>query len=709
MDIRDVVKSRYLPYAKGVTFSRAFPEIDGLKFVQRRILYDMYELMGDKAGDTPRKKSARIVGDTMGKYHPHGDSSIYEGLVNMSSGYGGYNAPYIDSKGNFGDVSSSDVECASMRYTEARLAEIARYTMFDGIKENAVDFVPNFDGEEMEPLLLPVRFPTLLVNGVSGIGVGKATNLASYNLIQVCKATVKRIQGNYSLTDNYEMMKDLGCLEFSTGGYVHASDADLLKIVNTGKGTVVLTGRYETYPNKIIITDIPFNTTVENIIEEITELAGTVFSPVTSAVNMRGFNRHGIEIKLKKGYDADEVAKDLYRYTSFRTTFSVNSEVIINNTCRVRSIPEIIDAWIDFRINTIKRIIMYRHDKKETKEHLMKSWESIYGSLEEFVTIVRTNTKANAREKIGARFNLDAQQVNYLLEFSISALTTDSANDRINDLKTLREEIADLKANVADDERIKKQIVLELFDIASKFGKKKKTLQAEPLNMNENEDEDFVDDSGVTILFTEKGYIKRVIEERDRDLVRLEDGDKIVLEQVIPNNEHMLVFTRNGEIHKLCATSIDASKGNFRYKVSDLLHLEPGNDVIRVDYAGEYNKNIVIIYGNGAGYVLSYKRAGGRRSKYINCYEPLEDGNYWITEEQKFFVLSNKRKGAYVDASNMIYGDYTRVAIRTIRVNDKSGKVLGIHPIKNVPDLSKIDLNRYSKGYFVSVKDDQLF
>lgn len=704
MDIRNVVKGNYLPYAKGVILSRAFADIDGFKMVQRRVLYDMYEL---GSSYDKRKKSARIVGDTMGKYHPHGDTAIYETLVNMTDSHYSLNVPYISGKGNFGDVRSTTAECAAMRYTEAGLSKSALDTLFDGLDENAVDFVDNFDETEKEPLLLPCKYPNILVNGVSGIGVGKSNNIPSWNLINVCMVTSKRISSGEAY-GAYEMAKDLGSVEYPTGGNVHATEDDIYKIVSTGRGKVTLTGRYEVYNDRIRIYEIPYTTTIEKIQSEIIELEKERFNGVSAIENITGLNTVGLDIKLKRGADASLVVKNLLRYTSFRDTDNFNCEVIVNNSCKLRSVVEIVDEWVKFRVNTLRRIYTFRLDKKKSKEHLTLSWEVIKDNLDEFLKCLQDNKKSDAIVIVKNRFGLDDEQVNYLFNLGISTITKDMAEKKLNELNQLREEIRQLELRVGSDDEIKKDIVSQLYEIAKEFGGPRKTSMLEPIDI-EKEDENIVSDEEVIVYVTKMGYIKKFRDLTDLNRFSMYEGDTVIDKYTMRNNEYILVFTSNGEIYNIMANEIESSRGITTQKISDLLKLEQDNDIVHIDKAGDYSRYISIIYKSGKGYVLSYRRAMGKRRKYINCYEKLVKGEYFIIKDNRFFVVTDKRKATYVNLDTAITLCDKRIAIRTIRINDKSGKMIGLYPERLVPDITKINLDKYSKGYAVKIGDDPLF
>ncbi|MBO5388369.1 MAG: topoisomerase IV, partial [Lachnospiraceae bacterium] len=371
MEISKLLLSNYLPYAKSTIISRAIPSIDGLKPVQRRLLYTMYKL-GLLTGD--RSKSQKINGATM-SIHPHGDSSIYETMVLMSSGYEGMNVPYVDSKGSFGKVYSRDLKYSAPRYTEAKLAKICN-EIFDGIHENAVEFIPNFDDTETEPSLLPVKFPSILVNTSSGVAVGTSSSIPSFSLKNVCLAT----QGilNDTIKTPGELAKVLGAPEFTTGGFLHADEASLEKLCATGKGSFTISGHVEVYSNQIIIDEIPYTTTAEDVMDAIDEhMKNNELKGVKNVRDEIGLEGLRIVIEIKSGYNSREVLQELCRVTPLRHKISFKTRVIVADRCRDLNLLEVLQTWVEFRQECIKRVYQFRLDKDTVKEHLLATWEKI--------------------------------------------------------------------------------------------------------------------------------------------------------------------------------------------------------------------------------------------------------------------------------------------------------------------------------------------
>ncbi len=386
MNINRIIMSKMLGYAKYTITDRAIPSIDGLKPVQRRIMYTMHNLGLDKANASP-VKSVKVVGDTMGKYHPHGDRSIYSAMIMMSDAYEALNAPYVHGDSSFGKRYTRDIEAASMRYTEAKLAPISK-EFFEGIDEGSIEMVRNFDNTENEPKLLPVKFPNILVNASDGIAVGISSCIPSYSLTSVCKATKGMIQK--TINNNAELAEALGAPQFTTGGFLHASKESLEKLCATGRGSFVISGKVELYADRIVVREIPYTTTVEKILEDIdTAVKENKIKGIKDAVDAIGLDGLEIEITLKSGYNSREVLNKLCRYTTLRDTISYNTSVIIND--RVRQdlgVWGVIEEWVKFREECIVKLYNNRLKKVYEEEHIQETWSKINGRLKEVIEIL---------------------------------------------------------------------------------------------------------------------------------------------------------------------------------------------------------------------------------------------------------------------------------------------------------------------------------
>jgi DNA gyrase subunit A len=698
-----------LPFAKYSIIDRAICWIDGFKPVQRRILYDMHNFGLDKPNAT-KMKSNKIVGDVMGNYHPHGDSSIYEAMVTMSDHHGGYNIPYVAGKGNWGKCYSSNIQEAASRYTEAALNPLCA-EFFDGIKENAVDFKPNYDNTTTEPCLLPVKFPNILVNPNSGIAVGTSANLPSFRLANVCKATQGIITGKIKTTD--ELAEVLGAPEFPTGGYLHASHESLAKLAETGKGSFVISGRATMYSSKIVIEEIPYNTTAEAVIDSITEaiqkneLKG--IADVHNQIDIKGFR---LTIELKKGADPRAVLKELYRLTPLRSSISFRTRVIVNDRCEEIGVYRLIEEWVKFRVNCIRRTYNYRIDKAKEKEHLLSTWELIIDDLPNVVHMIASNTEDVARATLQTKYKLDDIQCDYLLDMPIRRITRDRAEKSIKELKDLRAEVARLASILGSEAEIKKIIVKELGEIAEKYGKEegKVTLTAELQPDDNKPTEVAVSDDVVAIIYTKKGFIKRLFNSSKNYYDTYETDDDVEVSRwTMKNNQYLLVFDRFGYVHKLLADDIDAGRGKLIEELHKKAGLEKRSDIIWADAAGDYSGYFNLMTPDGKGVRIYYDEAKpeGKREKYRVNYDELKPGSFFITRENQFFMMTKKNKAVYRDLTNLGMVS-RRSAFNVARVN-AGDCFIRLQPISKVPHIDMIDISRYKREYTVAIGLDELW
>ena len=415
-DIRSILINNYMPYAKGTIVARAIPAIDGLKPVNRRILYTMYK-MGLL---NSRSKSANIVGATM-RFHPHGDMAIYEALVRMTTGHEALNVPYIESKGSFGKFYSRDTDFAAPRYTEAKLAEICK-EVFDGIDENAVDFVDNYDNTAKEPVVLPVKFPAVLVNTSSGIAVGTSSNIPSFNLQEVCEATIAILEGKV------ESAKDLASIlrapDFPTGGFIHGKEEDFIKLLETGQGTFTVSGTVELYKGKIVITEVPYKVNIEGILDDIRELVKTgVLDGITDVRDESDLRGLRAVVELRRGADVRRVLQKINAYTKLRTKVSFTTRVIVKKggkqRCVTMGILDLLNEWIAFRMSVIHRIYSYRLEKKLEHEHLLEVWEKIKNDIRKVADFIANNPEDSVVKFLKDTYGMDDIQILYLLDMKM--------------------------------------------------------------------------------------------------------------------------------------------------------------------------------------------------------------------------------------------------------------------------------------------------
>lgn len=706
MEISKLLLTNCLPYGMYTIISRAIPGLDGLKPVQRRILYSMHN-NGLGKPDANTTKSVKIVGDVMGKYHPHGDSSIYGALVRMSTGYEGFNIPYIRGKGSFGKVYSRDLQCAAPRYTEAKLTPICA-EFFDGIKEDAVDIVDNFDGTEKEPVMLPVKFPSILVNASAGVAVGISSNIPSFSLTNVCKATQGVLQG--TITDAAGLATVLGAPEFTTGGFLHADAKSLEKLCATGKGSFTISGRVEVYSNQIVITEIPYCTTAEDIMDSIDEhMKNDTLKGVKNIRDEIGLDGLRIVVEIKAGYNSREVLRELCRLTPLRSKVSFRTRVIVNNRFKELSILEVVQQWIEFRENCITRVYQFRLDKDLEKEHLLSTWDHIKNDIHGVVQMISNNTEAVAKVNLMSSYNLDEIQAEYLLDMKIRSITKDRAEKSLKELAETRERIAYSRKVISDKAEKAKIINKDLQDMIDKYGSESKTTLAPELSEDDTKAPEIkISDELTTVVLTEEGYIRRLMSTKDvMGTYVAPNGDKEVLRWNIKNNEHLLVFDRYGIVHKILVDDIDQGRGKLVDKLYEKAGLEKAEDLIYADACGDYTGYFNLVYPNGRGTRVLYSNASGNRKQYKGLYDEVEPGHYWITKENKFFMVTNRLKASYCDLTNL--GQISnRTAFKVARVASGDWfKKLVLY--KDVPNKELINLEKYNKDYTVVIGDDILW
>lgn len=702
MDIKNVLIQNYMPYAKATIISRAIPAIDGLKPVNRRILYTMYKM----GLQNVKSKSANIVGATM-KYHPHGDSAIYEAMARMTTGNESLNLPYIESKGNFGKVYSRDIQVAASRYTEAKLAEICK-ELFDGIDEDAVDFVDNYDNTLKEPTVLPVKFPSVLVNTSSGIAVGRSSSIPSFGLKAVCDATIGMLDG--TIKNEEELMEVLGAPDFPTGGYIHVDKKELLGLAKDGTGSLTVSGTVQTYSDKIVISEIPYDTTIEAILDTIKEAVKTgelkEVSDVRDDTDLKGLK--GV-IELKRGTNVGAVLRKINRLTKLRTPISFITRVVVQRNgkaaCVGMGVYDLLNEWIAFRMATIKRIYSYRLARRKEQEHLLSAWELIQNNLQEVARFIVNNDEAVVKNYLMGTFGMDAIQADHIMDNKVKEFTKDKLAKKLADLRAARKDIEIYNEIIEQDDKKTEIIISDLKRIRDKYGVERKTVITDPLPVvtNDTDEEEPIEDIVVSILVTKKGYIKRLTTLRDELNYVLHDDDEVKWRFSCSNKDHVLVFTYSGMCYKIPVHTIDASRGVPKDFIFNLVDKVDDAEVMYVAPAKDYTGSLNVVYPSGRGTKVRFYNVAGNRSRYKNVFEAGQPGRIWCTPEDKFFIITYGKKAAYIDLELMNKMG-TRDAFKVARVASGDA-IFGIQPLSRVPDKDVIDLQKYSKGYCVNIKD----
>jgi len=693
-DCADILKENYLPYAVGTIRGRAIPGIDGLKPVHRKILYVMYTmgLLNKKT------KSANIVGQTM-QYHPHGDMAIYEAMVRMADGNESLLLPYIESKGNFGKVFSRDMSFAASRYTEAGLADIAK-EMFEGINENAVDFVDNYDSTRKEPTLLPVKFPSILVNTAPGIAVGMGSNIPSYNLKEVCDATIAIING---LTGAKNISKILKAPDFPNGGIVHRDGKDLVNILN-GRGSVSISAKMSIKGNRATITEIPYTTTIEAIIEKVANLqkVGRLneISDIKDASDLQGLR---INVDFKRGTDVEYAMKNLFRVTGLRSKASFTNRVIINNEPEFLTVEEMLNEWLSFRLDTLTRVYNHRLEKDIASEELLITWELIRHNLKDVINTISDMNEKQAKESLVEKYKLNQKQADVLLDSRIRNITTDNANKKLDKLAEVRK---DIKLNTEyKDNKDKKsgQIISELEYISKKYGKQRFSSIGGEVKVFKPKDE-VIDDSGVIVLTTERGFIKKFKTEVSEATFTesIKGTDKVANRFECKNNDDVLIFTHSGKCFKIPVIDIDETRGTAKDMIVKYV---PEDEIeLYTTISDGYDRVINFINASGKGDAVHLSRVSGNRSVYISIYPEAEKGDIKVIEEDKFFIVTNKRRAVFVNLDFMDNkGKKYSGRIRGCRI-PAGEKLFGVLPWSKVPDKDEVDVEPYMKGYLVNIK-----
>ncbi len=613
VDLKERMETFFIDYAMSVIAARALPDVrDGLKPVQRRVLYSMIEL--NNGPDKPHRKSARIVGDTMGKYHPHGDSSIYGALVNMAQEWS-TRYPLVDGHGNFGSMDGDGA--AAMRYTEARLSKISMELLAD-INKDTVDFVPNFDDTEREPVVLPSRYPNLLVNGTTGIAVGMATNIPPHNLREVVNAVVKIIDNRVTegrMTSIEEVMEIVKAPDFPTGGLILGTRG-CNEAYRTGRGKVVVRAvtNIETLPNgksQIIATELPYMVNKANLIVKIAELVK--LKKVDGITDIRDeSNREGVRvvIELRKDANANVILNQLYKHTQLQDTFGVNMLALVNNEPKVMNLLDMLVYYLKHQEDVVTRRTRYELNKAEERDHILQGLLKALDFIDEVISIIRSSQNAQiARERLMERFALSEAQAQAIVEMRLRALTGLERERLENEHAELQIRIGELKAILADENLLLGVIKEEMMMIAQKFGDDRRSkIGYDDLDISM---EDLISRENVVIAMTNLGYIKRMTVDNFKAQNRGGKGikgmqtieDDFIEDLLMTTTHHYLnFFTSLGRIYRLKAYEIpEAGRTARGTAVINLLQLSPGEKITAMIPIKEYDdsKNLFMVTKEG--------------------------------------------------------------------------------------------------------------
>ena len=665
--ITDVIETNYMPYAMSVIISRAIPEIDGFKPSHRKLLYTMYT-MGLLTGG--RTKSANIVGQTM-KLNPHGDAAIYETMVRLTRANEALLHPFIDSKGSFGKQYSRDMAFAASRYTEAKLDSFCA-EIFRGVDKDAVDMVPNYDNTLKEPALLPTAFPNILVSPNMGIAVGMASSICSFNLGEICDATVALLRHPNTTTDTIlDLVKGP---DFPGGAYIIYNREAMRQVYETGRGPIKLRARYsyDKNANCIDITQIPYSTSIEAIMGKIADAvkSGKIKDvvDVRDEIDLSGFK---LTIDLRRGTDPDKLMTKLYKLTPLEDSFDCNFNVLIDGSPRQLGVKGILSEWIRFRVNCVKREFTYDLGKKRDKLHLLLGLGKILLDIDKAVAIVRSTAKeCDVVPNLMEAFRIDEIQAEYIAEIKLRHLNKEYILNRLEEIKSLQEDIARLEEIINDELKLKSEIAKQLMEIKKKYAKPRKTQLMDAEDVEVATEEDFFENYNAKVLLTKEGYFKKItlVSLRGADEQKLKEGDFVAFSADCDNAAELLFVTDNRQMYRARVRDFEPVKASALgdYLPAKLGMADGEKPIFMTLITPDIEKNnIIYIFENGKGVrinLANYQLRSSRK-KLSSVYSGASPIVAAILEEEaKDIIIVSDQNKAITIKSTLIPEKTTRTA-----------------------------------------------
>ena len=641
--ITSTLDENYMPYAMSVIVSRAIPEIDGFKPSHRKLLYTMYK-MGLLTGN--RTKSANIVGQTM-RLNPHGDQAIYETMVRLAKGNESLLHPFVDSKGNFGKVYSRDMAYAASRYTEAKLAPICA-ELFRDLDCDAVDFVDNYDNTTKEPALLPTTYPNVLVSANQGIAVGMASQICGFNLGEVCDTTIQLLKN-----PDHDIATTLLAPDFSTGGQILCDPEELGRIYETGRGGVKIRAKYRYIKSENIIEiyEIPYSTSLEAILDKVSELmkAGKIkeISDMRDETDLSGLK---LAIDLKRGVDPDKLMQKLFRLTPLQDTVSCNFNILIAGMPRVLGVKALLEEWLAWRTECVRRRVYFVLHKKQEKLHLLQGLKRILLDIDKAIEIIRqTEEEAEVVPNLMIGFGIDQVQAEYVAEIKLRNINKEYILKRVQETAALEEEIEDLEDTLQKPARIRKIIVGELEDVRKKYAQPRKTEIIFSHEAEYEEEPEETPDYPVTLFLSQEGYFKKITAQslRMSGEQKFKEGDELFRQVEATNNTELMFFTDRQQVYKVRAADFADGKASL---LGDYLPTKLGMDeeekVIDLVLPGDYSGHVLFFFENGkcARVSLSAYATTSNRRKLTGAYSdksPLA-ALVPLTEDRELALISTE-------------------------------------------------------------------
>ena len=641
--ITSTLDENYMPYAMSVIVSRAIPEIDGFKPSHRKLLYTMYK-MGLLTGN--RTKSANIVGQTM-RLNPHGDQAIYETMVRLAKGNESLLHPFVDSKGNFGKVYSRDMAYAASRYTEAKLAPICA-ELFRDLDCDAVDFVDNYDNTTKEPALLPTTYPNVLVSANQGIAVGMASQICGFNLGEVCDTTIQLLKN-----PDHDIATTLLAPDFSTGGQILCDPEELGRIYETGRGGVKVRAKYRYIKSENIIEifEIPYSTSLEAILDKVSELmkAGKIkeISDMRDETDLSGLK---LAIDLKRGVDPDKLMQKLFRLTPLQDTVSCNFNILIAGMPRVLGVKALLEEWLAWRTECVRRRVYFVLHKKQEKLHLLQGLKRILLDIDKAIEIIRqTEEEAEVVPNLMIGFGIDQVQAEYVAEIKLRNINKEYILKRVQETAALEEEIEDLEDTLQKPARIRKIIVGELEEVRKKYAQPRKTEIIFSHEAEYEEEPEETPDYPVTLFLSREGYFKKITAQslRMSGEQKFKEGDGLFRQVEATNNTELMFFTDRQQVYKVRAADFSDGKASL---LGDYLPTKLGMDeeekVIDLVLPGDYSGHVLFFFENGkcARVSLSAYATTSNRRKLTGAYSdksPLA-ALVPLTEDRELALISTE-------------------------------------------------------------------